>query len=289
MRGCLRPSRQIAIAGVALLAAVACACGRRTLVVVDPDRCADGGVVNGVPGCAPPGLQNELVGYWRLDDGTGTMAHDWSGFGNNGTLVEFTGASPWTAGRAAGGLAVEATGYVNVEPSASINSITEQVTIAGWIYFEGTVSDYATAASRAIGGTIDQHYHISINSRGEVPAFWIKTEDGLWLLQGPKAVTRQTWVHIAGTYDGTTARLYVDGQPVASQPISGRFVLDTTPVILGGNGNGMGDANVTERFPGKIDEIMLYRRALSATDIAQLYAGALFVAPFPDQDAGARD
>jgi len=62
-----------------------------------------------------------------------------------------------------------------------------------------------------------------------------------------------------------------------------------TPLILGGNGNGMGDANVTERFPGKIDEIMLYRRALSATDIAQLHAGALLVPPFPDQDAGARD
>src|SRR6185295_4045737 len=107
--------------------------------------------------------------------------------------------------------------------------------------------------------------------------------------QGPKAVTRQTWVHIAGTYDGTIARLYVDGQQVATQPMTGRFVADTSPFILGANGNGTGTANVTERFPGKIDEIMLYRRALSATEISQLYDGVLFLSPLPVPDAGARD
>jgi len=47
---------------------------------------------------------------------------------------------------------------------------------------------------------------------------------------------------------------------------------------------------VTERFPGKIDEIMLYRRALSATEIAQLHDGALFLSPLPVvPDAGARE
>jgi hypothetical protein len=269
---------------VAVAALAAGGCSPNVLVAVAP--CPDGGMVtNG----ACTSLLEELVGWWRLDDRAGTTARDGSMFGNDGTLVGLTPPAAWGVGRSGGDLVVDGAGFVNVPDSQSIDSITQSFTVAGWGYLEGTIDDYATIASREDGTTIDQHYHISINSRGEVPAFWIKTEDGLWLLQGPKAVTRQTWVHIAGTYDGTTARLYVDGQPVASQPISGRFVLDTTPVILGGNGNGMGDANVTERFPGKIDEIMLYRRALSATDIAQLYAGALFVAPFPDQDAGARD
>ena len=136
--------------------------------------------------------------------------------------------------------------------------------------------DYATIASREDGTTIDQHYHISINSRGEVPALWLKTENGTMLLQGPTAVMRQTWIHIAGTYDGTTARLYVDGQQVATQAAHRPLRADTTPFILGGNGNGAGDTNVTERFPGRIDEIMLYRRALSAAEIAQLHDGVLF-------------
>ena len=43
-----------------------------------------------------------------------------------------------------------------------------------------------------MGTTIDQHYHISINSRAELPAMWLKTESVNMLLQGPTAVPRQT-------------------------------------------------------------------------------------------------
>jgi hypothetical protein len=264
---------------------LACGCGQKVLTVVGP--CPDGGTRIGTAGCAPAGLLDDLVGYWRLDDPSGsTGAHDSSTRGNDGTLVELNPVSAWVAGYAAGGLAVEGMGYVNVNPSPSIDSITEEVTIAGWGYLEGTIDDYATIASREKADTIDQHYHISINSRGEVPALFIKTENAAPIVLGPTAVTRQTWVHIAGTYDGTAARLYVDGQLVASMPVTGRFVADTTPFIIGANGNGS-DLGVTERFPGMIDEIMLYRRALSGAEIAQLHDGALFTSPGPD--AGARD
>jgi len=60
---------------------------------------------------------------------------------------------------------------------------------------------------------------------------------------------------------------------VSSQPVAGRFGPYNTPFILGANGN---NAAVSERFPGNIDEIMLYRRALAADEIAQLHDGALF-------------
>src|SRR5262245_44592955 len=133
-RGCLRPSRHISAVTTALLAACALGCGPRRLVVIGanlcadggtgpgcpdpcadggtgpgcPDPCADGGVLSGDPRCIPPGLSDDLVGYWRLDDAgssAGTMtANDWSGRGNHGTLVELDPMSAWTTGRAAGGL-----------------------------------------------------------------------------------------------------------------------------------------------------------------------------------------
>jgi hypothetical protein len=246
---------------------------------------------NGIPGCVPFTLIDGLVGYWPLNDGAGsTTATDLTGQ-NDGTLVDLAPATAWTTGHAAGALGVGSAGFVNVPASASIDSIVDQLTIAGWAYLSatGTIDDYATIASREEGATIDQLYHISINSRGEVPAMWLKTESINMLLQGPTAVPRQTWVHIAGTYDGTMARLYVNGQQVDSLAMTGPFLPDTTPLILGGNGNGAVAGGVSERFPGRIDEIMLYKRALSASEIAQIYDGALFPSQRPGQDAGARD
>jgi hypothetical protein len=285
------------------LAALGSGCGPRSLLIIGADPCADGGtgpsckprctdggvIFNDM--CVPLALLDGLVGYWRLNDGTGsTIASDVKEQ-NPGALVDLDPATAWVSGRSVGALAVAGAGFVNVPSSPSIDSIADQLTIAGWgnLSPTGTIDDYATIASREDGTTIDQHYHISINSRGEVPAMWLKTETTNFLLQGPTAVERQTWVHIAGTYDGTIARLYVDGQEVDSQALTGRLIADTTPVILGGNGNGAGSANVTERFPGRIDEIMLYRRALSAAEIEQIHNGALFASPPPGQDAGPRD
>ena len=93
-------------------------------------------------------------------------------------------------------------------------------------------------------------------------------------------VPQQTWVHIAGTYDGSQARLYVNGAEVNSQAITGPFAAETNPLILSGNGNGNGYA-VSEFVPGQLDEIMLYRRALGADEIARLESGALLPSGAP--------
>jgi hypothetical protein len=187
---------------------------------------------------------------------------------------------------------VDAAGFVNVEPTPSIDSITDQVTISGWVYLEGTVMDYGAAASRQTGDTIDQHYHISINSQDQ-PTLFLQTDVEIVRLTRPLPAppatpppTRMTWVHIAGTYDGSIARLYIDGQPIMSQPMTGRFMPDTTPFLLGANGNGVAGSAPTERFPGRIDEIVLYRRALSADEIALLHDGALFPPRVSDAAVG---
>jgi hypothetical protein len=272
---------------VVATAGLAGGCGQKVLTVVDP--CPDGGIFSVSVGCVPPGLFDDLIGWWRLDDGAGLIAHDSSARGNDGTLNGLDQVNAWIAGRGGTGLAVEGAGYVNVPDSPSIDSITEQVTIAGWGYLEGTIMDYATIASREDQTTIDQHYHISFDGM-EFPTCFVKTENGAVRLTQQTAAARGTWIHIACTYDGSTGRLYVDGQPISglgAQSVAGRFVADTTPFILGGNGNGP-DTGVSERFPGRVDEIMLYRRALSANEIAQLHAGVLFGSG-TGGDAGARD
>jgi hypothetical protein len=267
------------VAGVGL---VPLGCAPTTLIAVDPDSCAGG---DGAA-CVAPGLLDDLVGYWRLDDGPGSAsARDGSGRGNNGALFGLNTNTAWTPGRAGTGLEIAAAGWVVVTPSASIDAIVDSVTVAGWVYLEGTVINWGTAASRQIGGGINQHYHISLSVDNRPNLFVMTATEGV-VLTAVDAVARRVWVHIAGTYDGKMARLYVNGVVAASQMISGTFAPDTTPLIIGGNGNDAGGVP-TELFPGRIDEIMLYRRALGADEITRLYQGALFSSTTtPNGDAG---
>ena len=248
------------------------------------DPCATGDA--GPPGCPPTGLLDNLVGYWRLDDGTGsTVAFDSSGRGNEGTLHGLDASTAWVAGRSQGALAIAHTGWVQVAPSPSIDAITDHITVSAWVNLEATITStdgWATALSRQTGTSTDQHYHLSIHDDGH-PALFLITVSGFALIFGTDMPPMGAWTHLAGVYDGAVARLYVNGAEVASQALTGNFGADTTPVILGGNGN---DASgvPTELFPGRIDELMLYARALSATEIGQLAAGALF--PAGSRDAG---
>ena len=278
------PSRY---AGVAALAAypLSGACATKTLDAghdnPPPDACAP---LEGGTGCTPTGLLDNLVGYWRLDDGAGsTTAFDSSGRGNEGTLHNLDTATAWVTGRAQGALAIAHTGWVQVAASPSIDSITDRITVTAWVDIQGPIDAWATALSRQIGTSVDQHYHLSLGQDGH-PTFLFTTSDGFVTPTAADVAPMGTWTHVAGTYDGATARLYVNGIEVASEAMTGTIPADTTPVILGGNGN---DASgvPTELFPGRIDELMLYARALSAAEIAELAAGALF--PAGARDAGA--
>ena len=78
---------------------------------------------------------------------------------------------------------------------------------------------------------------------------------------GPNALTTNTWIHLAGTYDGATLRLYVNGVQVSSRAQTGAIAISTNPLQIGG------DTLYGQYFPGRIDEIRIYNRALSATEI----------------------
>jgi hypothetical protein len=272
-------------------------CSVRTLTVVDPDPCAP--TEAGVPGCVPPGLLDQLVAWWRFDDGAGSsVARDSWLNGNNGTLHGLDAETAWVAGRSGGALNIAAAGWVQVPDSPSIDSITDQVTLTAWAYLDGAIDPnettglYGTTISRQVGTGIDQYYHLSININDH-PNLFIKTTGGNVILRPPSAtdfpaIPQRTWTHLAGTYDGAMARIYLNGAEITKLAMSatGKFAKDTTPLVLGGNGN---NASVSELFPGRIDDIMLYRRALSATEIGQIAAGVLFPGGVVDAGAPAAD
>jgi len=69
------------------------------------------------------------------------------------------------------------------------------------------------------------------------------------------------WAHLAATYDGVMMRLYVNGVQVASRAQTGAIATSTNALQIGG------DTIYGQYFAGRIDEVRIYNRALSAAQI----------------------
>ena len=77
------------------------------------------------------------------------------------------------------------------------------------------------------------------------------------------------WSHLAMTYDGAQLRVFVNGAQVVSQPQTGAIVPTGSPLWIGGN------SPYGEYFNGRIDEVRVYRTALTAAEIQADMATAL--------------
>ena len=81
---------------------------------------------------------------------------------------------------------------------------------------------------------------------------------------GARLEEANRWYHVIATYDGTTARIYLDGILAESKPRPGKIVVNANPLLIGKSGFG-------EKFTGLIDDVMIYHRVLSDQDVKQLY------------------
>ena len=79
--------------------------------------------------------------------------------------------------------------------------------------------------------------------------------------RGTAKLAVNTWTHLAATYDGSVLRLYVNGAQVSTRTIGGNILTSTSPLRIGGN------SIWGEYFSGLIDEVRIYNRPLTATEI----------------------
>ena len=85
-------------------------------------------------------------------------------------------------------------------------------------------------------------------------------------MAGSEIPTNQ-WVHLAGTYDGNTIRLYRNGVQVAAKAAAGGMVNTCTDITTIGGRNSQNQ----HWFPGAIDEVRIYSRVLTSAQIRDLY------------------
>jgi hypothetical protein len=218
---------------------------------------------------AAPAMADILpVGDWAFNEGKGTVAHDYSGHHNDGTLQ---GLATWTQGRFQGGLAFDGNAAaVTVPDSPSLEPAS--VSVSAWIKSPASPGEYRYIAAKGANGCFAASYGLYTGTDGGLE-FYVSANDGLsWTLSpdAGQSVWNGQWHNVVGTYDGSTIRLYVDGRQVGSG------TPDTTPIAYGlPTSNAFAIGNYPwcpeSGFSGSIDEVKLFNRALGPQEIGLAY------------------
>jgi hypothetical protein len=89
-------------------------------------------------------------------------------------------------------------------------------------------------------------------------------------VSSPQTISMNQWYHLAFTYDGTTSKLYVNGEEKASSTTSAGAITSTAGNIYIGK-----PEFANHSFTGSIDEVAIWDNALPAADILQHYQNGL--------------
>jgi len=216
-------------------------------------------------------LDTGRVGHWQMDEGSGTTASDASGGGHTGTLLNQAG---WIAGKV-GPWAVTLDGsatfgdYVEV-PDHNDLDLTTAITIAAWIR-PRRVATQSVVTKAVNGGTNGYELTTSTNSGLSPNKVFMRFNQVASGDTYRVATTSNyptdgtTWAHVAGTYDGTTMRIYYNG--TLQNSVAGPAAIATNTLTLK-----IGAEGATVRaLQGDVDDVRIYNRALSGTEVGLLY------------------
>jgi hypothetical protein len=234
-------------------------------------ECSSGGLANGLQltvqalPCLDGGgqCQSGLLGYWTFDEASGNTAYDSSGNTNTGAIVEaFGNPISWPAGPLGTALHFDNETQVIVSNSPSLNPFGG-ITISTWVN-----ADYWGAGSynpRILEkGNSDNEYALLSTSSGQLEFLLAGVSNGVLVANAP---TLGSWHQLAGTFDGSAMKFYIDGQITTQRTARGVLALTSDNLAIGNKPSG----NVSSMFSGTMDDVRIYGRALSAAEIAQMY------------------
>lgn len=218
-------------------------------------------------------LADNPLGYWRLNETNGTVAHDFWG-GHDGTyngavVLGVPGFSPTHDGDTAaqfGGVGI----YAGEISGFDFSGTEKPFSVEYWVNGPANQTDGSTMVGKGNGnsGVATTFWQFLFETSGGSFDFHIENSSGTGAdAVAPGLGPDGTWHYIVGTYDGATMTLYVDGSPVASNggPTGGPSV---TPVPMS---IGAGRSGVTpvydQPFTGSIDEVAVYNFALSSAQV----------------------
>ena len=211
-----------------------------------------------------------LVAHWKFDENTGTTTADSSGNGHTGTL---TNGPAWTTGQTNAALSFD--GVNDQVVNNGIANLTNNFTISFWAQ-PTTTHEIDSENTTGIGGTSGQRYALwpLWHTNGHAGAGVSVGTNGVSVYESsdyymPATLvysgTLSGWTHVAVVYENKQPKLYINGSLVRTGLTSPMSFVHINPLEIGGDVYGY--------YGGKLDEIRVYNRSLSAAEVATLPNG----------------
>ena len=207
-----------------------------------------------------------LVGYWPMDEGSGTGIEDFTGQGNNGTLSVGTSPLGWVDGKFGSG--VDFDGEDDGIDMGNVLGQTGSFSVSAWI----NPDDLSSTGQRIIAKDSNaKGWAFSFGDGGasKVRFFTRETTGGSIVTDSAATITStSTWYHVVGVFDtnADTRTIYIDGVEdgqvtnVTGTPDDSFANLTIGKAYLGGS-----------YFDGRIDDVRIFNRALTAGEVENLY------------------
>jgi prepilin-type N-terminal cleavage/methylation domain-containing protein len=224
-------------------------------------------ISSGVAVLDPPAIlpSANLAAYWRLDEGSGTIVSDSSGNNNNGTLVNMETPDDWVSGFIGNALLFDGNKEYITVPNSSSLDIGGELTISLWLKPSVDSSNFHNSWNFFIYHRNSLKYETGFYNTGG-PRFKPYNESGDNFDFSPSlSWSAGTWYNVIYKRQGALLEIYVDGILEDSRnDFTGNLRTGGTEVRIGGAGSS------NSGFIGTIDEVAIWNRALTASEISQI-------------------
>jgi hypothetical protein len=210
----------------------------------------------GIPGQMREGLVAQWPEEGNANDIVGTK---------NGTLINGAG---FTTGEVGQAFSFDGTSYVSISDSPSLDTFVSSITIEAWIKMNQLTADWNWEGIVTKGNS---SWRLQVTAGAKTVTFSATGVSPHGDLYGSRSVYDGQWHHVTGVYDGTNMFLYVDGTLDVSQPATGSISQNSSPVCIGANAIPGVGLEPGYFFNGLIDEVSIYNRALTASEIQADY------------------
>tara|TARA_B100000900_G_scaffold384694_1_gene373740 strand:- start:1272 stop:2045 length:774 start_codon:yes stop_codon:yes gene_type:complete len=163
-----------------------------------------------------------------------------------------------------------------VEINNTLGSGYAEISISTWVNYNNNVAtsnQYHPIVAK-IGPSFGHSFQLanmrsgSSSNAGEL-YFTVLTPDGSFTAFSGVVPSQNVWINVVGTYDGSNVKIYIDGVLKGTASATGNINSNTEPLMLGDAGYG----GFSQFFNGAIDEVSIYSRGLTQSEVTSIYNG----------------